>query len=324
MRLRIALGAAAAAFALVATPASAAQRFNDLYVFGDSLVDAGNVFAARGGTIPPAALGYFEGRFTNGYNYVDYLGRHIDGRVTEASLTGGNNFAYGGARVVGDTVDAIPDLELQLAAWKAANGGVADPNALYVLNAGANDVFQINEFLRGDPTRLNPIGNLDDYKAAVIDGYAQSVVTLNALGARNILITGIPNVTDPIGRELEGLLQARLDTLDLAEGTNLFRYSYFDFFTRLATDPGSFGLPPLDTSTSCIAAGAQATGCVGLFSFDGVHPTAAVQRALFEDINAQFNLAEVPEPETWAMMIAGFGMVGFAMRRQQRVRVACG
>jgi hypothetical protein len=30
------------------------------------------------------------------------------------------------------------------------------------------------------------------------------------------------------------------------------------------------------------------------------------------------NLAAVPEPTTWAMLIAGFGMVGFTMRRAQR------
>jgi hypothetical protein len=29
----------------------------------------------------------------------------------------------------------------------------------------------------------------------------------------------------------------------------------------------------------------------------------------------------VPEPATWAMMIAGFGMVGFAMRRSRKVSV---
>ncbi|GAO40170.1 hypothetical protein SCH01S_45_00130 [Sphingomonas changbaiensis NBRC 104936] len=33
-------------------------------------------------------------------------------------------------------------------------------------------------------------------------------------------------------------------------------------------------------------------------------------------------LAPVPEPATWAMMIAGFGMVGFAMRRSQKARVS--
>lgn len=30
----------------------------------------------------------------------------------------------------------------------------------------------------------------------------------------------------------------------------------------------------------------------------------------------------VPEPATWAMMLAGFGMVGLAMRRHRNVRVA--
>ena len=31
--------------------------------------------------------------------------------------------------------------------------------------------------------------------------------------------------------------------------------------------------------------------------------------------------AAVPEPATWAMMIAGFGLVGFAMRRRQKMAV---
>lgn len=31
--------------------------------------------------------------------------------------------------------------------------------------------------------------------------------------------------------------------------------------------------------------------------------------------------AAVPEPSTWAMMVLGFGLVGFAMRRRQTVRV---
>jgi hypothetical protein len=37
---------------------------------------------------------------------------------------------------------------------------------------------------------------------------------------------------------------------------------------------------------------------------------------------AGINAAAVPEPATWAMMIAGFGMVGFAMRRSQKVKVS--
>ena len=35
-----------------------------------------------------------------------------------------------------------------------------------------------------------------------------------------------------------------------------------------------------------------------------------------------FNIAAVPEPASWALMIAGFGLVGGAMRRRAKVRVA--
>lgn len=35
-----------------------------------------------------------------------------------------------------------------------------------------------------------------------------------------------------------------------------------------------------------------------------------------------FNMGAVPEPATWAMMIVGFGCVGFALRRQRKARVA--
>jgi hypothetical protein len=34
-----------------------------------------------------------------------------------------------------------------------------------------------------------------------------------------------------------------------------------------------------------------------------------------------FNVSAVPEPATWAMMLAGFGLVGFSLRRKQRASV---
>jgi hypothetical protein len=37
---------------------------------------------------------------------------------------------------------------------------------------------------------------------------------------------------------------------------------------------------------------------------------------------AGIDVAAVPEPATWAMMLAGFGMVGFAMRRSNKVKVS--
>lgn len=305
--------AVAAAFALPSL--ASAATFSTYYVFGDSLVDAGNVRIATGGTTPNAALGYFQGRFTNGYDYTDLLSIATFGRPTVASLAGGNNFAWGGARVVANTSDAIPDLGLQLGTYAARSLGVGDPNALYVLNFGGNDVFALG---RGDTGGLSA----EQYSAQVITQYADSVRYLNALGAKNILITGIPNATDPIGIALDGRLQAALDALtpQLTQGTNFYRFSYLSFFGRVASDPGSLGLPPLRTDISCLRAMTPGPNidCTGFFSFDDVHPTAAVQAAVARDINRQFNLVPVPEASTWAMMIVGLGVVGASLRRQRK------
>ena len=75
MRMRITAGVClAAAAAAIAVPAQAQQatpNYSSLTVFGDSLVDAGNIRKLGFGADP--AQGYFDGRFTNGYDYTDLL-----------------------------------------------------------------------------------------------------------------------------------------------------------------------------------------------------------------------------------------------------------
>ena len=308
---------AALAAALALSSTAQAASYSTFYVFGDSLVDAGNVRAATGGATPDASLGYFQGRFTNGYDYTDLLSISAFGTPTRASLLGGNNFAWGGARVVANG-DAIPDLGLQLGAYATRSGGVGDANALYILNFGGNDVFALGS---GDTGGLTSA----QYRAAVVTQYAASVSYLNALGAKNILITGIPNATDPVGVALDAQLQTALNGLTLTAGTTLYRYSYLSFFNRILTDPGSLGLPTLRTDTTCLRAKTPGPNidCTGFFYFDDVHPTAAVQAAAARDINAQFSLVPVPESSTWMMMITGFGLVGMTVRRRRmRARLA--
>ena len=96
--------AALSASLVAMTPAGA----TNLYVLGDSLVDAGNVSVATGGAIPNPAQGYFQGRFTNGLNYVDYLNQRFSGGNTVPSLIGGRNFAFGGARAIGTAHGGFP------------------------------------------------------------------------------------------------------------------------------------------------------------------------------------------------------------------------
>jgi PEP-CTERM motif len=58
------------------------------------------------------------------------------------------------------------------------------------------------------------------------------------------------------------------------------------------------------------------------FGFDGTGDTDVQFALRVNGVQQDFHLASVPEPANWALMIAGFGLVGGAIRRRQRVAVA--
>lgn len=310
---------AAPAFAQDASTAN--QNVTSITVFGDSLVDAGNVNFLNP-AFANSADGYFEGRFTNGYDYTDLLSLALFDMPTTASLEGGTNFAFGGARAT--TTSGVPDLTEQLGLFQGylAAGGQVDPTGLYVLNFGGNDIFAA--LGNGAPAGFD---SDSAFLMAAANTYAQGVLSLANLGATNFLITGFPNPV-PQSAEANAYLFNALGALPLPDDVNVNYFDYLDFFARLSADPTGFGLPAdLDFTTTCREAQA-APDCTGYFSFDGTHPTAAVQAAAFRDIQGQFGFAAasgvVPEPGTWVLMILGFGAAGAALRRAnaQRRRVS--
>jgi phospholipase/lecithinase/hemolysin len=299
--------------AVIAAPAAAAPRPSQLIIFGDSLTDAGNINASVGGDFfNPVAAGYFPGRFTNGPDYTDIINDHLYGSLTTPSLLGGSNYSFGSARYVNHG-DPVPDLALQLGFHFAATGGVADPDALYIINLGGNDVFGLQS------GSIGPFASSAAYVTALLDTVQGSLLALSNAGASRILVTGIPNTT-ATGFAVEAQLQARLNSVEpLLGSTELLRFSYQNFFIALASNPKSFGVAPFTQSGNCIGNRPVVAGvidCTGYFSFDGIHPTAQVHRALSREIAAAAGIA-VPEPASWAMLIAGFGLVGAAQRRRR-------
>jgi outer membrane lipase/esterase len=293
--------------AIAATP-----QFHSTITFGDSLVDAGNYYIASGGTYPDAEEGFFEGRNTNGYDYTDLLSLEISGAATKASLAGGDNYAFGGARVLGGS---YPDFLTQIGRYQAHladTGSHIDPTALFTVTFGDNDVAAIDA---GD---YGGLGSRDAALRAVAAQYAAGIQELVSLGAKNILFTGFLYLDTSTSYELQDLLNADLAQLNVSTGTNLYSYSILDFFDRAAKDPVSVGLPSgLQTTVSCRAAGA-APNCSDYLFFDGDHPTAASHQAILNDMNSKLGLfdqtAPVPEPATWIMMIVGFAFAGMALR----------
>ncbi|HET6913948.1 MAG TPA: autotransporter domain-containing protein [Rhodanobacteraceae bacterium] len=133
-RIRILAGA----LALAISGSAAAAQFDNVVVFGDSLSDNGNISLAQ-------QLPFAPSRFTTnpGLLAIEHVADYY-GITLTPSLTGGSDFAFGGAGVINNspgTPSTVPTLPVQLQAYLAATGGKADPNALYSVWGGANDLF---------------------------------------------------------------------------------------------------------------------------------------------------------------------------------------
>ncbi len=330
MRIAIAAAAAMIAGAVHAAPPS------KLYVFGDSLIDAGNVWVGSGFQVPAASQGYFQGRFHNGPAWTDIINQRLTGSYTSPFLLGGNNYAVGGARAAGNAIvpapgggtAVLPGGPAQAQWYIGQNGLTIDPTALYVISFGNNDATAIRTgqtYLDGPNGTIVPVDAAAYTQAFVTNIVSTAAFALN--GGARVLIGGVPKPDDDISIALNNALNAGLNPLTAAYGNRLIRYDYASVFTAMRNDPVAFGLAantnfgtgPTDDCLSNRTAVNGVIGCSGYFSFDGTHPTKQIHQALARDIAPLIGLAAVPEPGTWAMMIIGFGAVGLATRRRRPV-----
>jgi phospholipase/lecithinase/hemolysin len=251
-----------------------AEPFSGMVVFGDSLSDTGNLFTFTGEAVP-ASPPYFQGRFSNGPVWVEHLLSLLD--VDPDLLV---NFATGGATsgTTNITASEAPGLLTQIDAF-AASGSPVDPEALYVVWAGANDF----------------LGNVADPEAAIttaVTNIATAISTLAALGASTILVPNLPDLGKvPEIREsgdaaliagatalvvaFNDALAATLDNLAAMLEIDLIPLDVFALLEDIVADPAAFDL--VNVTDRCLSAD-QTTICdtpeQHLF-WDGDHPTAA-------------------------------------------------
>jgi phospholipase/lecithinase/hemolysin len=213
------------------------MAFTHVFVIGDSLVDAGNVlelaewydglpFQNLPEGAPTEDLGYFLGRFSNGYTFADLVSNKAIGLVTEPVFpyhfddpwlgipldpfagdpTGNNsNYAYGGSHIRNGT-EVVPDLDEQTDALRDAVDGRIPSSALIIVTMGGNDVRD-----------LAPTGNDPVPQAAAYTELRECAIQLQhelsqliGDGARNICITGLADVglIPRYDRDGDGVLNA--------------------------------------------------------------------------------------------------------------------
>ncbi len=303
--------------------------------FGDSLSDAGNfpdVGSPLLGGNPTGGL-----RFTNrtGPTYAakntEYAGQVVtqvlanrlglqslpSTPILPRLLTGnpdGTNYAVGGYRtdqildsLIGtSTVDAGGGLTRSRPGYLVQNPQV-DPNGLYYLNGGANDIFQ----LQARPTTM----------ALAAANMVQAVGALQNAGARYIIISDLPDVGNtPLGTQLgtSAFLNSLSDSFNTelaaglqAQGGNYVLLNNRLLLSEVRADLARYGFDPTINQTAvCFDGGncpldptyglgtANADPSRLLFN-DAVHPTTAVHQIsadyIYSILSAPAEVSLLPE-----------------------------
>lgn len=204
-----------------------AVSFTDIYVFGDSLSDTGNLFAATGGLLPPSPF-YSQGRASNDRLWIEYLAEDLGATTT--------NYAFAGATTgsVNTFVPGLIGLEQQITNFQATNS-FADSDALYVVWAGSNDYLGA-----GITNPSVPVGNL-----------ASSIATLADYGAENFLVLNLPDLgqlpatsSSIFSSSLTGLTNAHnsgldsvLNSLSLSYGVDIYDVDVSSLFADAIANP---------------------------------------------------------------------------------------
>jgi phospholipase/lecithinase/hemolysin len=192
---------------IIAVPASARDRdavrpHTRVVVFGDSLSDPGNYFAAFHeisqrpfAPVPDAPYAMGGLHYSNGETWIEQLGHylHAGDSAGPALRHPGNatNFAVGRARAR-PGAEAFPhfDLSTQVGTFLGQTGGQAQEGALYVLWIGANDLKDALESLATDPTFASAVGIVHQ----AVGTTAGNIQALWNAGARRFLVVDMPDL----------------------------------------------------------------------------------------------------------------------------------
>lgn len=251
--------------------AQSSDSINELYVFGDSLSDTGTVFRMTGGMHPPNPT-YYKGRYSNGRVWVEYLAEHLKLPSERVS-----NFAYGGATTRSSSSSLVPGLVTQVQSFTQKQQR-SNPDALYVLWAGAND------YLQGASSATIPVENVTG-----------AIASLANVGAKNILVANLPDLgqlpatrTNANSASLSALTQSHNQGLRrslkvLSQQHSDLKIAILDantLYREAITNPAVFGFT--NVTSACVSGSGTCSNPAQFLFWDSIHPTTAAHRILAE------------------------------------------
>lgn len=318
--------------------------FQNMVVFGDSLSDSGNLYAATGNIFPAPfplipSLNYTTGRLTDGTDttpasaingvWHEQLSGKIGLPVAAPAAVGGTNYAFGGAETGGNvtitntlgTVTAI-GMAGQVGGFLSGKTSVPS-NSLYVFWGGANDIFDASTGAAARTAASTALTNVTN-----------EIGTLASEGGKYFLWVDLPPLDQtPAGRK--STFQADLSAAALGfnaawknmsipaleaqfPGISITGVDVYTLFEQVLLNPAAFGLSNVTDS----AQGSPDVNPDQYLFWDDKHPTTAAD-ALIADLAAQdLDATLAPEPASMMLFAVGLGLVAIGFRRKRTLSQA--
>ncbi|MBB3228016.1 outer membrane lipase/esterase [Luteibacter sp. Sphag1AF] len=296
--MRISHLAGAISVALFFSAGAAAADFQQVVAFGDSLSDNGNVAYLSGSPV--------ASRFTTnpGTVAVENIAKYFN-LTLDPSLKGGTDYAYGGARVA--LANPVPSTVSQVQSYLTANGGKANPNALYTMWIGANDLLAATQ---------NP-ANAQVIVATAATQEVGTLKTLQAAGAKTIVVFNLPDVgktpmalaagataagqISQLSQLYNGVLSGGLSTLN----RGIVPIDTYSLLNEVIANPSQYGFTNVTTpacttasSLTCTPGTLVAPNANQNYLFaDGIHPTTAAHALL-----GQYAVSIITAPEKISLL----------------------
>ncbi|HEV8078064.1 MAG TPA: SGNH/GDSL hydrolase family protein, partial [Marinobacter sp.] len=259
-----------------------------------------------------------NGRFSNGPVWHEYLADSLGISRATNSENGGNNYAFGGARVNNDGGVSAGILN-QEDQYNNKQPGSANASDLYITWAGGNDIRDL-------AGATDPIAAIN----AQLDSFVGVMSRLVANGVGTLLVPNLPNLgaipefADTAASTAATLasqawnagLEQRLISLSATTSASIFYLDVFGIFGSILDDPTASGFT--NTTDQCRSVSffifeIECANADEYLFWDEIHPTTAAHKflgleafALLESGNA---LRAVPEPAVLWLMLLGFGTV---------------
>jgi phospholipase/lecithinase/hemolysin len=291
-----------------------AAPFSVVAVFGDSLSDNGNLFAAAAQPGAP----YFQGRRSDGPVAVEQLAAALGTPLLDfawiGATTGIGNIADGGTPTSPGAF-SLPGMQAEFALAQGSLGPYLS-TGLFVIWGGPND------FLSPSSLDLTP----QAIAARAVGNELALVTSLELLGARNILVPGLPDLgLTPFFRSLGPIAAAQAsaitDAFNLALSSSLppgvVFYDTATLLRSIVAQPGTYGFtnvtdPCFDGITVC-------SDPSQYVFFDSFHPTAATGGFAAQGFLAAVTATPVPEPGTLWLFGSALVVV-FAARKGRTLK----